>query len=352
MQNTLLRKSRLLWPDYAKAIGLFFVILGHIRLNESMIHNWIFSFHMPLFFILSGYFEKKTSFRDVLKKNIRTLLIPYSIFYLISFVWWFLNEYILHSSANFTFYKAIVLPLLGMFFAEGRDTLFSKTVNEPLWFLVGLFFCKLLFHISLNLSKKYWILILINFIAILIVLMIKQLSLNILLSIDTAIMALPFYTFGYFFNKIRLEKIITNRTLTTTLSASFVIVGYLLCQINGEVDMNYLIYGNNIIVFYINGIVGSLGIILLCMIFSNTKYKLFLYLGSNSLVAFALHGIFILLVRKLYFSLIIRVKMPDFYSFTTSEGILISFVVLFVLVIPIYIINKYFPFIIGKSYKF
>lgn len=39
---------------------------------------WFYAFHMPLFFILSGYtFSGKGKFADYLKKKIRTLLVPY-----------------------------------------------------------------------------------------------------------------------------------------------------------------------------------------------------------------------------------------------------------------------------------
>lgn len=43
--------------DIMKGIGICAVIAGHTFLNT--IHNLIYSFHMPLFFILSGYFYKR-----------------------------------------------------------------------------------------------------------------------------------------------------------------------------------------------------------------------------------------------------------------------------------------------------
>lgn len=38
--------------DVAKGIGIILVIIGH--LSSSYLHDWIYSFHMPLFFIISG----------------------------------------------------------------------------------------------------------------------------------------------------------------------------------------------------------------------------------------------------------------------------------------------------------
>ena len=53
-------KTRLEYLDAAKGLGILLVILGHIyawnpNINRKILVTWIYSFHMPLFFILSGY---------------------------------------------------------------------------------------------------------------------------------------------------------------------------------------------------------------------------------------------------------------------------------------------------------
>ena len=63
-------KTRLLWVDQLKAVGMFFVIWGHCvqRCANKVILQGIYSFHMPFFFILSGLtmnpnkYEKVTEF--------------------------------------------------------------------------------------------------------------------------------------------------------------------------------------------------------------------------------------------------------------------------------------------------
>lgn len=40
--------------DACKGIGILLVILGHTNV-PSIVHTIIYSFHMPLFFIISGY---------------------------------------------------------------------------------------------------------------------------------------------------------------------------------------------------------------------------------------------------------------------------------------------------------
>ncbi len=66
--------------DIAKGIGIILVVMGHCRVLFS---NLIYLFHVPLFFILSGYFfnekysQNFSSFKEYLLKKLKTLYIPY-----------------------------------------------------------------------------------------------------------------------------------------------------------------------------------------------------------------------------------------------------------------------------------
>ena len=40
--------------DYLKGVGIFFVLMGHI-LSGGITYNFIFNFHMELFFGIAGY---------------------------------------------------------------------------------------------------------------------------------------------------------------------------------------------------------------------------------------------------------------------------------------------------------
>lgn len=52
--------NRLLWPDICKTIGLYLMVLGHVGLyGADNVIQLIYSFHMPLFFIMSGIFFKQ-----------------------------------------------------------------------------------------------------------------------------------------------------------------------------------------------------------------------------------------------------------------------------------------------------
>ncbi|WP_278969986.1 acyltransferase family protein [Megasphaera elsdenii] len=47
--------NRVGWIDVAKGIAIVLVIIGHTVQFGGGTRNFIFSFHMPLFFLLSGF---------------------------------------------------------------------------------------------------------------------------------------------------------------------------------------------------------------------------------------------------------------------------------------------------------
>lgn len=71
---------RLVQYDLLKGFGILLVLWGHINC-PPIVKNIIYSFHMPLFFFVSGCFYKSDiSFMSFTKKKIRQLLLPWSFF--------------------------------------------------------------------------------------------------------------------------------------------------------------------------------------------------------------------------------------------------------------------------------
>ncbi len=69
--------SRMQWIDAVKGIGITLMILGHMSIGENLLY-FIYSFHMPIFIVISGYlFRRDVAFADTVKRKARTLLLPY-----------------------------------------------------------------------------------------------------------------------------------------------------------------------------------------------------------------------------------------------------------------------------------
>jgi polysaccharide biosynthesis protein PslL len=66
--------------DVARGIGIALVVFGHLN-DGTFLRNWIYLFHMPFFFFLSGYlFKVKTGYRAFFQKKFIHLMVPYFSF--------------------------------------------------------------------------------------------------------------------------------------------------------------------------------------------------------------------------------------------------------------------------------
>jgi fucose 4-O-acetylase-like acetyltransferase len=72
--------KRIEFLDVARGIGILLVVLGHNDLGaiSPFLHQVIYSFHIPLFFFLSGYFiNTSIPFVEYFKKRFHSVLKPY-----------------------------------------------------------------------------------------------------------------------------------------------------------------------------------------------------------------------------------------------------------------------------------
>lgn len=75
--------KRLDYVDVCKWLGISLVIFGHMKMPNEVL-QWIYAFHMPLFFVLSGYtYRAQKIDKDFLMKKIKTIYVPFLLFALI-----------------------------------------------------------------------------------------------------------------------------------------------------------------------------------------------------------------------------------------------------------------------------
>ena len=129
--------KRIYWLDISKGIAILLMILGHSSIPNTL-SNFIWLFHMPLFFIASGWSTnwQKTCIKSYSKRKFRTLLLPFFIY---SFV--VLMIYIYEGWGN-----------LNQLIQDGWGT-------YALWFIPVLFFASLLAKIIYTISNRNLVLI-------------------------------------------------------------------------------------------------------------------------------------------------------------------------------------------------
>lgn len=80
VSNNNLKKERIAWIDVAKGIVIMFMVIGHSSL-PPIISDWIYSFHMPFFFIISGVTTRwEIPLFKFLKNKAIKLMLPFFIY--------------------------------------------------------------------------------------------------------------------------------------------------------------------------------------------------------------------------------------------------------------------------------
>jgi len=74
-------QDRLLWVDTAKGLGIILVVAAHVW-TRGTIRDAIYAFHMPLFFLLGGYFAHPRPMKAFAIRQWRALGVPYIAFLL------------------------------------------------------------------------------------------------------------------------------------------------------------------------------------------------------------------------------------------------------------------------------
>lgn len=281
--------------DIAKGIGIILVIVGHCVYFGGFVHNWIFSFHMPLFFILSGLFFKETKIFELVKKKTKQLLIPYLIFCAAGLL---LTLVIPSWRVNFSIDGIIKDIYLGC----------PDCINvSSIWFLVCLFFTMIMLDILLIIKKKSAVLsyiflgltVVFGFLCSKITSVIPFLPANRLpLDIDCACVALLFLWLGFFF-KNRILNLISkieekSIVLQCVLLIFALLLSVLMVFLNKRVNMHGLTY-NNWILFVIGAISGFIAVILLSIIIKHFKVikNWLIWFGRNTLKIIGVQAIVI-----------------------------------------------------------
>lgn len=71
--------------DLMKGVAIIAMLCGHCIIPQTL-HHFIYMWHMPLFFIVSGYFYRTKPFKDFWHGTYRSLLVPYAFTCFVAFM--------------------------------------------------------------------------------------------------------------------------------------------------------------------------------------------------------------------------------------------------------------------------
>jgi acyltransferase len=131
--------------DAARAIAIVLVVLGHARGIPGTFALLVFSFNVPLFFVVSGWVTtahgRARSDAQALARLARGLLLPYLGFFVLAYLYWLLTRHIGEKALRWGDVPWWD-PLAGALVANGP----GLYVQPALWFLPALFVTALAFH--------------------------------------------------------------------------------------------------------------------------------------------------------------------------------------------------------------
>lgn len=332
-------KQRKVWIDWLKSIAIMFVIFGHLPMWDNGNKAFICSFHMSLFSIISGYLYKPSeSIRSFFQKSIHTLLIPYLLFNILFYPYW----YIMKSLKGFdvsTLNTAVIKPLLGILLGQHESTI-SNAVNGVTWFLIALFLTKIITEIIIRQKHKRIFFILATVLTIGLGLYLNSQFISTTFTIQSFMKLMPFFFGGIMIKQIDFfEKY--NKKLYPLLALLFLGVWFL--SIPYDVDP----YRTPIqaISYYLVGFSGSLFIVSCCRLLNSFPNKIVYIISLGNIVIFGFHWMFI---GTINFFLKKSLGIEGEIGYNLIESIGLTLAITFLLYPIILIVRKYFPILMGK----
>lgn len=275
-------KKRIDFVDLTKGVCIILVVMAHIngafaKFDES---SMVSCFRMPLYFFISGiFFKSYEGFLGFFIRKINKLLIPFTFFYVAAF----LLKYAVWKIAPGVFHLPVQWNEMLVIF-HGHDLI---KFNPPIWFLIALFNCNILFYMIHFLREKHLKLMF----AITLLLGITgfymgKLHFELPFYIDVAMTALPFYVAGFWIRRYnfflfphRFDKLIP----------LFIVAALTIMYFTATTPgMRTNSYNGNIFQFYIAALAGIFMIMLFC---KKVKHiPIVSYLGRYSVITLGIHG--------------------------------------------------------------
>lgn len=325
-------ENRIQWIDAVKGIAIIFVVLGHCVNGQTF--TWVYSFHMPLFFFISGYLSLNSiwlGWKSYMLKKISRILWPYLTLWIICIACNYLFAVI--RGEQYIWY----IQRLGTFLISKRNGIWDSV---PLWFLTALFVSEMYFYFMKRVIKNDLML----GVLILVIGLSVCMHFNSIASVkplpwsaDIALFETIFYYAGYLFSKNKGKRLLVRvfpqfAIIGGGLSGSLFFnenVWGLFARTGIPYEFTYVLFAFSGIVFWIAVAKGL------------SKIELLTFIGQNSIVVMGIHVEFCFALVGLILS-----KYAISFSVPDLQGLVMTVLTLVIAIPSIKFINKYAPWIV------
>ena len=280
----IMSQNRIVLFDVAKAFAIILVVIGHSSTNIRIV-NFIYLFHVPLFYFISGYFYKdeysKNTF-DFFCKKIKHLYIPFIKY---EFIFMLLHNTLLdlhiYDISTIPYYNLPdYLPRIAQILTFRQ----TELIAYPFWFIGSLFIVNIIFVLISKITDIFKAREVFRSLFVLFIVFIGFITVDNHLiyknNLNASLICLSFYYFGYMV-KNNIEKIRFNNFLL------IIALAILIVSSNYRIDVSTEKYITPIF-FMINSLCGINFILFISHKISQYNFKVLNYIGKNTMIIMAL----------------------------------------------------------------
>lgn len=319
-------KERIHWIDVLKGIGILLVIMGH-TFKDSPVYFWIYSFHMPLFFLISGFLieprQEVGTYKVFVFKKCRSLLLPFLFFRVLLYLYWVLVE---------SHFRDLDLGPIWFLIVLFFDEIFITPILLNFRKIVHSVFCMLLCGGLFYVVQKH----LLTFFSF------SGFALYLLNWIMRIFNAGIWFAGGFFLHKL-IRLLPKNRYFIFTMFFICIIISLSLFDKNHEVSLYSNVVGNWC--YYIVLAFSGIGYSFIVSKYLIKKCKIIEWVGAYTIVILAIHEP----IKRIVLFIFSLITSIDIYVLQHNilSAFLLSLLVL-VLCIPVILIFRWLKIHTGK----
>jgi len=304
-------RKEITYLHIAKALGIIAMVMGHC----DLLTNFVYQFHMPLFFFISGFLHRDDntlSLRNLLdffRRKIKSYYIPYlkvTILFLIVLDiygqnWFILNPCPLQDITWFYFFDR----LTGIMLLSGRNL---SQMLGAIWFLRYLLIISMLFELAIYIWRfyqklfgmRYSVIMLILFLLIFILLLLLQIHKPVIMVPESGILLLVYFAY-YFAGYVVMNSFYVSSFFIKIIASPWSLSLFLIPIISSYVSKGYhdLLWFPITYLFAFSGIMALLTFSNLCDNKLETLRTMLIFIGKNTFYILVWHFTFFKIITCL-----------------------------------------------------
>lgn len=314
------------WIDYAKVICIYMMVVCHAGLKGNMGTILIYQFHMPAFYIISGYLFKTKG----LKNELLAFGVPLIVLGGVNLLYSFLRVFISSDFRlldTFDAWLLVAWSSLRSLYVQSQPSLF-----QGCWFVIVLWMMRIFMESRFLRSSKCLVLV---------ICLLWSCSesfwhwpeLVYSLRVYHIMSAFPFFITGM----ILKEKNVVFLCGSIELKIGLVFLFFAITLVQGMVDLYKYMFGVNYLFFYVNALIGSFLLFNFCSRLPQRNWVEIFSIGT--LLILGIHGI----IFKPINDILEYCGVVNVYY-----AVFVGLVVMVICYYPIKWLNKKCPLLLGK----